>query len=125
VTGRNLKAPSVEVDVKTGGIWLTDSESDQVYLSSETGSVEYIGRLVRGGRYQLRSHSGEIRLTPVGDTGFDLEANSFSGDIRSAYPFPNSPSPGEPNQTLRGTVGDGSATVELRSFSGDVIIVKR
>ena len=85
----------------------------------------YTGRLARGGRYRLQSHSGNIQITLIGETGFDLEANSFSGDIRSDYPFPNSPSPGEPNQTLRGTLGDAGASVELRSYSGDVAIIKR
>lgn len=125
VTVRTLKARFTEVDVKTGDVRFVDVESEQVYVSAVTGNVDFTGRLAKGGRYQLRSHGGQVTLTPVGEAGFDLEAHSFSGDIRSDFPLPNSPSPGEPNQTLRGTVGDASATVELRSFSGDVVIVKR
>lgn len=122
---RNLKAQSLDVDVKSGQVRFIDAECNDVYVAAVTGDVEYSGRLAKGGRYRLQSHAGAVRMTLFADTGFELEANSFSGDIHSDFPFPNSPSPGEPNQTLRGTVGDASAAVELRSYSGDVFISRR
>lgn len=125
VIARNLKARSVDVDAKSGDIRFIDVVCDEVYLAGVTGEVEYTGRLAKGGRYRLQSHSGHILITPLGETGFELQANSFSGDIRSDYPFSDSPSPGQPNQSLRGTVGDASASVELRSYSGDIAIIKR
>jgi DUF4097 and DUF4098 domain-containing protein YvlB len=122
---RNLKAQSIDVDVKAGQVRLIDATCIDVYVAAVEGDVDYSGQLAKGGRYRLQSHSGSVRMTPFGDTGFELQANSFSGDIHSDFPFPNSPSPGEPNQTLRGTVGDASATIELRSYSGNVFLSRR
>src|SRR5688572_13433059 len=45
IVARNLKARSIEVDVKTGEIRFVDVDSAQVYLSTVTGNVGYTGRL--------------------------------------------------------------------------------
>ena len=110
--------------------------------------------LARNGRYEFTAHSGHILLNLSGTTGFDVAASTFSGDVRSDYaltlrgsddrvaPPPLGPrgrrgrlgglglpgGPGRPNRsvrTLHGSFGDGSASVELKSFSGDIAIAKR
>ena len=129
VSVSNLKAVSVNVDAQVGSIRMTDAASPQVYLSSRSGSIEYTGPLARGGRYQLQSFAGDVALTPLNDTGFTLEANSFNGMIQAEVPFAEAPTDtvgqGGFNRTLYGSVGDGSATVELRSYSGNVTITRK
>ena len=79
----------------------------------------------------MQSHSGDIRLVPADDTGFDVDANTFSGDIRSDFQLRSSSqlaTTGERrpmNRSLRGAVGDASAILTLRSFNGDIIIARR
>ncbi|MDR7420669.1 MAG: hypothetical protein QN178_17355, partial [Armatimonadota bacterium] len=50
------------------------------------GDLEYTGPLTRGGRYELRTHSGDITLTPTAVTGFEVEASTFNGTFRSDFP---------------------------------------
>jgi hypothetical protein len=78
----------------------------------------------------MQSHSGDIRLIPADNTGFDVDANTFSGDIRSDFQLRGgqvtdaSARPG-PSRSLRGAFGDASAILTLRSFNGDILIMRR
>jgi hypothetical protein len=64
-----------------------------------------------------------------------LNANSFSGSIRSDLPMTLGGGSTDRdrrgrrgmmgNRSMRATYGDGSATLTVRTFSGDVIINKR
>ncbi len=62
-------------------------------------------------------------MTIPAGSGFDLEANTFSGDIDSEFEITVSGkiSPKE----IRGTVGKGGATLILKSFSGNVDLKKK
>ena len=70
--------------------------------------------------------------------GFELNANSFSGSIRSELPLTiGGDASGRDDDSRRGrrdsatatamraTFGDGSATLVVHTFSGDIIIAKR
>jgi hypothetical protein len=88
--------------------------------------------LARNGRYEFQSHSGDVRVSPLGSGGFSIEASTFSGDMRSDYPLtlqgnpPNNVTNRGPNRRpLRGTYGDGGALLTLQSFSGNITVVKR
>jgi DUF4097 and DUF4098 domain-containing protein YvlB len=129
VVARGVKARTVDLHSVSGDLRMTDVESDRAFVRSVSGNVEFSGRLSRNGRYELQSHSGDVRVSPLGASGFSLEASTFSGDLRSDYPLTvqgNQPN-GRRNGRgpIRGTVGDGGAILTLQSFSGNITIVKR
>lgn len=126
VVGRNLKVARIDVDVPIGDIRLANVESDDMYLRSVNGNVDYRGAVARGGRYQLQSHTGDVSLTPAGDAGFELEAHTFNGEIRSDFPTQDvtPASATVDDATLRLRVGDGNASVQLRSVDGNIAITK-
>jgi hypothetical protein len=127
---RNLKGRVLDVNTVNGDMRLIDVEMSRARLQTMAGDIEYAGPLARSGRYDFVTHSGNIRLTPAGDNGFDLEAHSYAGDIRSDYMLKAF---GElatsvrrsAERTLRGTFGDAGAVLTARSFSGDILIVRR
>lgn len=124
---RNLTARSLDIEAVSGDLRLTDTRSERVNLRTISGDIDYAGPLTRSGRYQLQSQSGNLSLAPAGNTGFDLDASSFSGSVRSNVTFRNNatvetPRRGPQTQTLRGTFGDASAVITLRTFSGDVVV---
>jgi DUF4097 and DUF4098 domain-containing protein YvlB len=123
---RNLKGRVLDLQTVTGDVRLTGIEVDRARLESMAGDLDYEGRLTRSGRYDFQTHSGDIRLTPSGNPGFDFQATSFSGDLRSDYTLKvlqeDSRAPG---QSLRGTFGNAAAAVTAGSFSGDVSILRR
>jgi DUF4097 and DUF4098 domain-containing protein YvlB len=126
-----LKASGFDAQSVSADLRLSDVEVDHASMRSVSGDIEYSGRLLRNGRYQLQSHSGDIRVTPADDRGFAIEASTFSGDIRSDYSLTLQTGPGNAltgpgrNRSVRGSFGDGGATLTLQSFSGDIVVVKR
>ena len=93
---------------------------------SISGNITFTGDLEPNGRYELTSHSGNIRLAVAAGTGFQVEATSFSGTITSDIPITmQGGQNGRRNRALRGTVGDGGAVLDLTTFSGTILITKR
>lgn len=114
---------SVEAEAVSGDIDLRDiSEAQTVSAKNVSGNITYAGKIKAGGRYEIKTHSGDVRMTIPADSAFDFEANTFSGDIDSDFEIQvvGKISPRE----IRGTVGKGGATVKLKSFSGNVELKK-
>lgn len=130
--GRSLDAGTVSGDVQLSGV-----EVERLSAKSVSGNLEFDGPLVRGGRYEFNSHSGDIRVLVDGKTGFELDATTFSGSIRSDFPITLRSTPdndrdgrgrssrGASNRTIRGAFGDASAVIAVRTFSGTAVITKR
>jgi hypothetical protein len=131
VTARGLKASRLELSTVSGSVELHDVACDTAEIQSMSGDVQYLGAIGRQGRYELQSHSGDIIFAPGSGVGFDVEATTFSGEVRSELELKLRASDpddtgrrGNRRRNIRGTFGDGSAVVELTTFSGDIIIRK-
>ena len=124
---RRVKARRLDLGTVSGDVLLEELECDRVSSQSVSGSVHFQGPLAKSGRYELKSHSGEVRVAISGGTGFVLEASSFSGDVRSDFPvtLQGSGGRGHRQRALHGVYGDGSAVLDLTTFSGSIAIVKR
>jgi len=132
---RGLKARSLDIGTVSGDVILTDVSCERFGIKSVSGNVEYSGTLARSGRYDVNAHSGNIRLTLTNNVGFELNANSFSGSIRSELPLTIGGDPnagrdnrmhrGPENRTMHATYGDGSASLTLRTFSGDIVLLRK
>ena len=131
VVMRQVKAPRVELGTVSGKVTMQDVQSAKVEAQSLSGDVDFTGSLMKGGRYEFNSHSGNVRITMAGGTGFEVEANSWSGRVESdlqglaRHNNEDRPGPGRHNKTLRGVVGDGTAMLEITTFSGNVWIGKK
>ena len=95
------------------------------------GNLVFAGAPARNGRYDFNSHSGEVRLT-LGGNGFEFNASTFSGSIRSDLPGTIGGDPGDGrrrfgprNRSIRGVIGDGGATLSVTTFSGDIVLERR
>jgi DUF4097 and DUF4098 domain-containing protein YvlB len=128
-----VKAKSLDLNTVSGEIRLRDAAIERLVAKGLSGNIEYLGTLVRNGRYEVNSHSGNVRFTLADNTGFELNAGSFSGVVRSDFQMTIGgdrtqdirPRRGPRNESLRATFGDGSASLNLRTFSGNIVIAKR
>jgi DUF4097 and DUF4098 domain-containing protein YvlB len=116
IAARRMDANSV-----SGNITARSISADQASLQSVSGTIDYSGTIARAGHYDLQSHSGNVRLVASGSGGFELQATTFSGQIRPG-PELALKNVSQTSRSLRGTVGDGSAVVSASTFSGNVAI---
>ena len=130
VTLRRVNARLIDASTVSGSIKLEELQCERVEASSTSGNLAFSGPLARGGRYEFNSFSGEVRLTLSGNTGFEIDANSFSGDIRTAemqiISRGRDTNGNRRRRTeLNGTYGDGSAVLDLTTFSGSILISRK
>jgi hypothetical protein len=122
----NLKARSVDANSISGSVTLKGCTCDRVHLESVSGDLDYVGAITRSGRYEIKTHSGGIHLVVPAGSGFEIDANSFSGDISFDPPITTILSQGRrgpmPGKLAHGVIGNGGAFVELSSFSGDIVV---
>jgi DUF4097 and DUF4098 domain-containing protein YvlB len=131
VLGTGLKVRALEAGTVSGDVRLTGSDVERLEAKSLSGSIEFEAPLAKGGRYEFTSHSGNVRITLSGNTGFELDADTFSGSVRSDVPV-TLRSVGQTgqnrrgsNRAIRGSYGDASAFLSVRSHSGSVVITKK
>ncbi|HEX2094937.1 MAG TPA: DUF4097 family beta strand repeat-containing protein [Longimicrobiaceae bacterium] len=88
-----------------------------------TGILQINGDLSRGEPISLTSHSGDVELRLPAGTSADVQVSTTSGRIRSeiagARVTPSSP------RQQRITLGNGDARVQIRTFSGAVLLRRR
>jgi len=132
VTVRGLKASAIQLTTVSGSVRVDNSQAERLMARAVSGNIDYSGDLARSGRYELISHSGDVRLMLSGATGFEVLANSYSGTVRSDFPIARRGRGAEGNgrgvatpRAIRGAFGDASAMLVLRAFSGNISIVRR
>lgn len=111
-----IRAESIDGDVV-----LRRVRSDRVEASTMDGDLLFDGPIRAGGEYSLSTHDGDVWLTVAEGTGAAFEVNVHSGSIDAGFPLPGVEGEGA-GRTYRFTLGDGAATVNLRSFDGVVFL---
>ncbi len=131
VIATGLKVRSLDAGSVSGDVRLTGSQIERLEASSVSGNIEFDAPLVKGGRYEFTSHSGNVRVLLSGNTGFELDADTFSGSVRSDVPVTlrtlgrTERERRGSTRAIRGTFGDASAILSVRSHSGSVVITKK
>jgi hypothetical protein len=59
--------------------------------------------------------------------GFEIDASSFSGSVRADVELKlvTTGSGRRGQRAIRGTYGDGSAVLDLQTFSGSIVVTRR
>lgn len=123
---QELRGRLLDLHTVSGDMMLENIAAERAFLDSFAGNLEFVGRLLP--TVKFRTHGGNIRIFPRDTPGFDLDATTYRGALRSDYELKRLPqAPGRAPQrprTLRGTVGDASAAVTASTFSGNIVIIK-
>lgn len=111
---------SGDIDVEAG------EKMESLECETVSGDIRVQGRLPRGADWSLSAHSGEIEVLLDGDVHAAFDIETFSGEIHDVFGHQaRRTSKYAPGRELEATVGDGSATVEIEAFSGEVTVRKR
>jgi DUF4097 and DUF4098 domain-containing protein YvlB len=128
VVARDVKGRSAAVGTVSGDVALAACSFSQAKVESVNGSIVYSGRLERSGRYEIKTHSGDITLGS--NEGFELDASTFSGSLRSDVPLvtrggdANFDRGRGPGRWVKAVASGGGALVEIKTFSGDIVLTK-
>ena len=122
VTATRVKG-SLEIGSVSGDLDLKDvTDARTVSAKNVSGNITYVGSILPGGNYEIKSHSGDIKMRIPANSAFEFEANTFSGVIDSDFQIEvvGKLSPRE----IHGTVNKGGARIRLASFSGNIDLKK-
>ncbi len=116
---------SVEASTVSGQIKITAESVDRARFESVAGRIEFRGSLNEGGRLDAEVHSGGVLLELPADTAARFEIETFSGSIDNEFgPAAERSDRYSPGKWLKFMTGDGSAEINVESFSGTVKLKK-
>ena len=125
---QTLNTRALDVNTVNGDVRLNGWSGDRAHIRSLDGDLDLQTSLTKGGRYEIESHSGNINLSLAEQPGFELEAHTFNGRIRVDFPI-RSEGPIRDNdrgpRSVRGTYGDGSSSLRLQTFDGNLTVIRR
>ncbi len=123
ITAERIKG-SVEAETTSGTIRMREIVGARsVRAKVLSGNITYEGDLARDGKYTLEALSGRLEMIIPANSGFELEAETFSGGIQSDFDVTVSGRLSA--KELRGVVNNGGASVRLKSFSGSISLKKK
>lgn len=117
---------TIDANTVSGDIDLIGVTSKSVRAKTTSGDVIFDGLVDSNGRYELSSHSGDIRLRVQRDASAQLSVSTWNGAIDSQFPITL-----KPGQQRIGTlnakrftfeIGGGAARIIAETFSGDITI---
>ncbi len=125
---QTLNTRALDVNTVNGDVRISGWSGDRAHIRTLDGDLDLQTSLVKGGRYEIESHSGDINLSLPEQPGFELEAHTFNGRIRIDFPIksegPIRDSDRGP-RSVRGTYGDGSSSLRLQTFNGNLTVTRR
>ena len=123
ITASRIKG-SIDAETTSGSITLTEiTEPKTVRAKVLSGKTIYDGQIAAGGKYSFESLSGSVSVTIPAASGFDLEAETFSGSISTDFAVTMQ---GKiDRKEIRGVVNNGGAALRIKAFSGSIEIKKK
>jgi len=110
----------IRVESVSGDVELYDMRARSVEAQTVSGDLVLSGPIADGGTYSLFTHSGDIVLGIPPRANARLTLSSANGEFRLGFDL-QAERTTRRRQTFR--MGNGSATVELETFSGDIRVV--
>jgi hypothetical protein len=113
----SVEGDTLDATVVKGQISAREVRSRVVRLRSVRGAVVFVGALQPGGRYELTSHDGDVRVV-LRSAAFRVVARAPQGRVASGFAFDGG---AEAVQgILRGEFKGGGPSLELVSLAGNV-----
>ena len=116
----------VDVSSVSGDLDLRGMTAKVVRAKTTSGEVTYDGLIDPSGRYELQSHSGDIRLDIPRAASAQLSVSTWNGEIDSEFPI--TLEPGEHGigsamaKHFTFAIGGGAARISAETFSGNITI---
>lgn len=125
VTIRTLVGDA-DITTVSGDVEMQDAATRNLRLQSTSGDLSYGGTIDTAGRYDLTTHSGDVKLRIPRSTSAQMTVSTWSGTIDSEFPIVLRP--GEHGIGISSTkhftfdIGRGESRIDAETFSGDITI---
>jgi DUF4097 and DUF4098 domain-containing protein YvlB len=108
----------VSVEAVNGDVVLDGVQGRVIEASTVNGDVNFLGPIVKSGRYRFASHAGDLTVVIPSEVNATISVATFNGDFNSTFPIKLS-------ETGRGknfnfVLGNGSAEIDLETFEGEI-----
>lgn len=110
----------VSIQASDGEITMSDMSAQSVTANTVDGSIEFEGQILSGGEFRLTTHEGDVNVWVVGDVDAVVSVSTYDGDFESEFPILVNWL--DSRRGLEFTLGEGSATIVLASFDGDITL---
>jgi len=115
----------IKVTTVNGNIKLKTKKVKKCNLESVSGGIDFSGGLDLDADLDFAVHSSNVRLDLPAATSANFEIDTFSGEIENAFgPAAKRESKWMTAKTLEFSIGEGSGSVKIESFSGNVTLAK-
>ncbi len=121
ITVSDVAGGDLVVESVSGDIDLRRVDAKSVDAQTISGEVIYEGRIVDAGSYSFLTHSGDVTLAIAEATNASLTVVTGNGEVSSSFTL-KAERAGRRRSTYR--MGNGSANVEIETFSGDVELIR-
>ena len=114
------------VQTTSAAIDIRGESLEEVEVESVTGDVTVDGSFTAKGGVDIETHSGKVELRLPASVRAKFECETFSGKIDNAFgPQPVPEKRFHPQKELRFSTGPDSFTIQVQTFSGDIVLGKR
>jgi len=117
---------NVEIGTVSGDVELRGVTAKQVRAKTTSGDVTFDGLIDPAGRYELATHSGDVRLHVQRDASAQLTVETWNGGVTSEFPITLKPGEhgiGSGNaKRFTFAIGGGAARISAETFSGDITV---
>lgn len=115
-------AGDIMAETVNGDVLLERVDSQHVEATTVNGSLTYDGPVKDDGSYSFSTHAGDIVLGMTEKSNATVSVATFSGAFESNFSVEREGS--RKGKRFSFTVGNGSAHVQLESFSGSIQVRK-
>jgi hypothetical protein len=115
---------SIRVETVSSDIVLRNVRVRSATAETVSGEIEFEGPIARDGRYDFRSHSGNVTVRVPAATSARFEVETYSGELDSDFPItlmPRDRSRSRPRR-FEFNIGGGEARIVAETFSGNITL---
>jgi len=115
---------TIRVETVSSDIILRNVRLREATAETVSGEIVFDGSVARDGRYDFRSHSGNVTVRIPANAGAHFQVETYSGELDSDFPITLMPGERTRNRPRRFefNVGGGEARIIAETFSGDIIL---
>ncbi len=120
IISQKIKAREMGFSTSLGNLITGEAQSGNITCDTHSGDIKF--NSISFTDINIETSSGNVFLSRVSSSGFNLNVESSSGRVICDLDIKDIKK--ESEHDIKGTVGNGSGTLKINTFSGDINVIK-